>query len=158
MRIIEQYENLREYFLKARPTLPGFKGKNGVNQTERYQRIKNVLTSKTALAYMSFMLHGPCSLSFIVHYQDFNKFVVALQSTEPIIQLLYTKYVKLVKDLLSRFVKNDSFMKQTNLLSKEEIIQVINQEEECKVYHSYFNILDTLFILYIHQYLLLFNF
>ena len=107
---------------------------------------------------MSFMLHGPCSLSFIVHYQDFNKFVVALQSTEPIIQLLYTKYVKLVKDLLSRFVKNDSFVKQAKLLSKEEIIQVINQEEECKVYHSYFNILDTLFILYIHQYLLLFNF
>ena len=105
------------------------------------------------------MVHVHCrSLSFIVHYQDFNKFVVALQSTEPIIQLLYTKYVKLVKDLLSRFVKNDSFVKQANLLSKEEIIQVINQEEECKVYHSYFNILDTLFILYIHQYLLLFNF
>ena len=107
---------------------------------------------------MSFMLHGPCSLSFIVHYQDFKEFVVPLQSTEPNIQLLYTKYVKLVKDLLSRFVKNDSFVKQANLLSKEEIIQVINQEEECKVYHSYFNILDTLFILYIHQYLLLFNF
>ena len=56
-RIIEQYENLNEYFLKTLPTLPGFIGKNGVNQTERYQRIKNVWASKTALAYMSFIVH-----------------------------------------------------------------------------------------------------
>ena len=96
------------------------------------------LTSKTALAYMSFIVHM-C--------QDFKKFVVPLQSTEPKILMLYIKCVKLVKDLLSRFVTNDSFMKQTNLLPKEEIIQAINQEEKCKVYHSYFFIPDTLFIL-----------
>ena len=145
VRIIEQYENLKEYFLKTRPTLPGFKGKNGVNQTERHQRIKNVLTSKTALAYMSFIVHM-C--------QDFKKFVVPLRSTESEIHVLYVKCVKLVKDLLSRFVTNDSFMKQTKLLPKEEIIQAINQEEKCKVYHSYMFIIfvsDTLVILYIHN-------
>ena len=69
VRIIEQYENLKEYFLKTPPTLPGFKGKNEVNQTERYQRIRNVLTSKTALAYMSFIVHVS---------QDCNEFVVPL--------------------------------------------------------------------------------
>ena len=69
VRIIKQYENLKEYFLKTLSTLLGFKGKNGVNQTERYQRIKNVLTSKTALAYMSFIFYG-C--------QDFKEFVVPL--------------------------------------------------------------------------------
>ena len=37
--------------------LPEFKGKNGASQTERYQRIKNVLASKTPLAYMSFIVH-----------------------------------------------------------------------------------------------------
>ena len=63
-----------------------------------------------------------------------------------------------VEDLLLIFVKNDSFMKQTKLLPKEEITQAINQEEKCKVYHSYFYIPDTLFILYIHQYLLCFYF
>ena len=63
-----------------------------------------------------------------------------------------------VEDLLSIFVKNDSFMKQTKLLPKEEITQAINQEEKCKVYHSYFYIPDTLFILYIQQYLLCFYF
>ena len=82
------------------------------------------MTSKTALAYMSFIVHA-C--------QDFKEFVVPLQSTEPKIHVLYTKCVKLVKDLLSRFMKNDSFMKQTELLPKEEIIQTINQEEKCKV-------------------------
>ena len=139
----------RNIFLKTLSTLPGFKGKNRVNQTERYQRIKNVLTSKTALAYMSFIVHM-C--------QDFKKFVVPLRSTEPKIHVLYVKCVKLVKDLLSRFVTNDSFMKQTKLLPKEEIIQAINQEEKCQVYHLYFYIPDTLLILKIHQYLLWFDF
>ena len=40
--------------------LPGFKGKNGVNQTERYQRIKNALTSKAALPCMSSIFQCPC--------------------------------------------------------------------------------------------------
>ena len=66
---IEQYKNLKEYFLKALSTLPGFKGKNEINQTECYQRIKNILTSKTAFAYMSFIVHV-C--------QDFKEFVVSL--------------------------------------------------------------------------------
>ena len=82
VRIVEQYENLKDYFLKTLPTLPGVKGKNRVNQTERYQRIKNVLTSKTALAYMSFIVHM-C--------QDFKKFVVPLESAEPKIHVLYVK-------------------------------------------------------------------
>ena len=120
VRIIEQYENLKEYFLITLPTLLGFKGKNGVSQTERYQRIRNVLTSKAAIAYMSFSVHV-C--------QDFKEFVLPLQSTEPKIHVLYTKCFKLVKDLPSKFVKNDSFMKQTKLLPKEEIIQAINQRK-----------------------------
>ena len=124
MKIIEQYKNFKEYFVKTLPTLPGFKGKNEVHQTELYQRLENVLTSKTALTCKPFIIHV-C--------QDFKEFVVPLQSTEPKIHVLYTKCVKLVKDLLSRFMKNDSFMKQTELLPKEEIIQTINQEEKCKV-------------------------
>ena len=57
IRTIEQYKNLKEYFLKTQLTLPPYKGKNGANQTEHYKRIKNVLTSKTALAYVSFIVH-----------------------------------------------------------------------------------------------------
>ena len=49
--------------------LPELKGKSGVNQTEHYQRIKNVLASKTALAYMLFIVHV-C--------QGFKEFVIPL--------------------------------------------------------------------------------
>ena len=56
VRIIEQYQDLKEYIRKTLPMLPGFKGKNVVNQTERYQIIMNVLTSKAALPYMSFIV------------------------------------------------------------------------------------------------------
>ena len=37
LRIIEQFENLKEYFLNKLPTLSGFNGSNGINKTERYQ-------------------------------------------------------------------------------------------------------------------------
>ena len=50
VRISEQYKNRKVYLLKTLHTLPGFKGKNGVSETELFQKIKNVLTSKTALA------------------------------------------------------------------------------------------------------------
>ena len=116
--VIEQYENLKEYFLKILNMLPGLNRKNEVNQTERYQKIKNVLTSKTALAYISFIVHL-C--------QDFKESVVPWQSKETKIHVLYTKCVKFVKDLLSRFMKNDSFMKQMKM---QEKIQAISQEEK----------------------------
>ena len=92
--------------------LPGFKGKNGINQTELYQRIKIVLTSKTAFAYMSFIV-SVCQricCSFVIHGAK-NPSVV---------------HKEFVQDLLRRFVKNDSFMKQTKVLLKEEIIQIIH--------------------------------
>ena len=116
--------------------MPGFNRKNEVNQTERYQKIKNILTSKTALAYISLIVHL-C--------QDFKESIVPLQSKEPNIHVLYTKCVKFVKYLLSRFVKNDSFMKQMKM---QEKIQAISQEEKCKVYHWYFYIPD-IFLFYI---------
>ena len=73
-------------------------------------------------------------MSFTVHVcQDLKEFVVPLQLPDMKIHVFYTKFVKFVKHLLSRFVKNDSFMKKTKLLPKEEIIQAINQKEKCKV-------------------------
>lgn len=125
VRIIEQYANLKEYFLNKLPTLPAFKGKNGINQTERYQRIKSVLKSQTTLAYMSFIVHV-C--------KDFKEFVIPLQSNEPKIHVLYTKSVKLVKDLLSRFVKSEHFMQGTKLLPVKEIVQAIGNKVKLKVF------------------------
>ena len=36
VRIVEQFENLNEYFIVKLPTLPDFKGKNGIQNTERH--------------------------------------------------------------------------------------------------------------------------
>ena len=95
VRIIEQYENLKEYFLKTLSRLPGFRGKNGVEQTERYQRIKSNLNNPEALAYMSFVLYTA---------QDFKNFVLPLQAEEPKIHILNTKCTGLVKDVLLKFI------------------------------------------------------
>ena len=40
VRIIEQVANLKVYFLEFLPKQPRFKEKNGIQQTERYQRIR----------------------------------------------------------------------------------------------------------------------
>lgn len=57
VRILEQFENLKEYFLVKLPELPGFNGKNGIRQTERYQRIRNALTNPVTKVYMSFVVN-----------------------------------------------------------------------------------------------------
>ena len=75
--------------------LPGFRGKNGVEQTERYQRIKSNLNNPEALAYMSFVLYTA---------QDFKNFVLPLQAEEPKIHILNTKCTGLVKDILLKFI------------------------------------------------------
>ena len=54
VRIIEQIDNIKEYFLVKLPVLPGFKGKNGIRESKRYQRIKNALTNPATKVYMSF--------------------------------------------------------------------------------------------------------
>ena len=42
LRIMEQFINLREYFLKLLATRKGFNGKSVIAASERYIRIKNV--------------------------------------------------------------------------------------------------------------------
>ena len=43
VRILEQWANLTEYFLKFIPKQPNFKSKNGLKENKRYQRIKEKL-------------------------------------------------------------------------------------------------------------------
>ena len=46
VRLMEQWENLSEYFLRKVSTLPGFTGSKGISSTARYVRIKGYLQSK----------------------------------------------------------------------------------------------------------------
>ena len=57
VRIIKQFDNIKEYFLVKLPILPVFKGKNGIRESERYQWIKNALTNPETKVYMSFVIN-----------------------------------------------------------------------------------------------------
>ena len=57
VRIMEQFENLKEYFLVKLPSMPGFNGKNGIRETENYQRIRKAFNEPKTKIYMSFVIN-----------------------------------------------------------------------------------------------------
>ena len=95
LRVMEQMDNLKLYFLTKLPTLAGFKGKKGVGSTERYQRIKKMLNNDLLLPCMSFVVYT----SLI-----FKPFVLLFQKEEPMIHMLFPQMKKLLQDLLVKFV------------------------------------------------------
>ena len=98
VKLIEQFLNLVEYFLKTLPQLPGFYGKHGISLNARYTRIKTYLTDPKVLILMHFV----ASVA-----QDFQKFLKPLQKLEPMIHMLHPKCM----DLLVRFMKPETLFK-----------------------------------------------
>ena len=76
VRILEQMENFRKYFLKEIPKRKGFNQKNGLVNNDRYERIASVLKDPKAEIYMSFVVYIS---------QSFNRFLKPLQTSLPII-------------------------------------------------------------------------
>ena len=125
VRIVEQFKNLKEYFLVKLPSLPGFTGKNGIRETDRYQRIRKALTDPKTKIYMSFIINLA---------QNFKDFILPLQSVEPKIHLLYDKSTKLISDVALRFIdKEKIFNANGKLLPKDDLLQVIKDKENHKV-------------------------
>ena len=117
-RIIEQFDNLKEYFLVKLPTLPGYKDKNGIRESERYQKIKNALTNPATKVYMSFVIN-------VAH--NFKEFVMPLQSAEPKIHILIT-------DIALRFIdKSKIYDSKVTLLNTDELFKFIKNKENHKV-------------------------
>ena len=116
VRIIEQFENIRTYFLVELPKLPGFKGK-GIGSTERYKRINSLLNNKDLL---------PCMTFVVFVSQDFRKFMLPLQTSAPMIHVLHSMEMKLIQNLISKFldpkyIKNEE---QTQFLSVKHTKQL----------------------------------
>ena len=101
LRVLQQMDNIKLYFITVLPTKSGFNGKKGVGSTERYQRIKKMLENELLLPCMSFVVFA----SLI-----FKPFVLLFQKEEPMVHLLYLQMKKLVQDLfikyLDKVVKN----------------------------------------------------
>ena len=107
------------------PTLPRFKGKNGIRESKRYQRIKNALTNPVTKVYMSFVIN-------VVH--NFKEFMMLLQSAEPKIHILHYKCTKLITDIALRFIdKSKIYNSKGTLLNTDELLKVIKNKENHKV-------------------------
>ena len=95
VRIMEQFPNIKTYFLNELPKTAAFKGGKGVGNTKRYKRIADCLKDSSLMSFMAFVV-------FVA--QDFKKFLVPLQTNAPMIHVLHSMEVKLVHSLMSKFI------------------------------------------------------
>lgn len=117
VRIIEQFDNIKVYFLDELPKSKGFSYKQGIGNTPRYKRIASFLNDRCLLVYMSFIV-------FIS--QDFRQFLLPLQTSSPMIHVLHSMQMKLIQNLLSKFIDPKYFKSSDGkkLLPAKEIVEL----------------------------------
>ena len=94
LRTLEQYENLKEYFLVKLPKEDSFR--RNILPTDRYRYIRDSLNDKTTEGYIAFA-------AFVS--QEFESFLIPFQSSEPMIHLLYPEMCKFLTGLLQKFIR-----------------------------------------------------
>ena len=120
LRCLEQWPNLKEYFLNFLPRQKNFKSE--ISKTQRYIRIKTALTEPLTEAYISFV-------AFVAH--DFESFLLPFQSGEPMIHLLHPAMCKLLHSLQSKFIRKKFLPDDTN----DCIAIDVNKKENIKYLH-----------------------
>ena len=108
VRILEQWENLTEYFLNFLPKQPNFRSKNGLQENKRYQRIKEKLEDELTQPYLAF-------IAFVS--QDFESFLVQFSKRCAINSFTLPKVEELVFNLMTKFVKKDKMYENADDLS-----------------------------------------
>lgn len=77
-RTVEQWSNLKQYFLEYLPTEENFT--KDIETTQRYQNVRKYLTSDLS----------PLYLHFAIHVTDiFEGYLTLLQSSKPLVHVLY---------------------------------------------------------------------
>ena len=120
VKLIEQLNNLKEYFLTSLPKLLGFNGKTGIASTGRYKRIKGYLLDENVLILMPFVVSVA---------QEFHSLMKPLQKTEPMIHVLHPKCMHLFQMLLLRFMKPETFLKANKLIGVNEMVELCVSNE-----------------------------
>ena len=129
IKLLDQFQNLKTYFLQTLPSEKGFNYKNGVGNSDRYKSIKKALTNKKLQAIMA-------AVAYIA--QDFKAFVVPLQAAKLMIPVLYFKFRRLLQDLLSKFLNDDAYMSKGKLVSMRKITQInLSSSKNLKVLMIY---------------------
>ena len=95
VRLIEQYDNLKEYFLTFLPTTSSFKA--SVKNSSRYENICKMLKDVTTLSFLSFVAYFAT---------DFESFLTKFQSMKPLIHTLYEEMGTLLWNIMAKFVKS----------------------------------------------------
>ena len=98
VQLLEQFESLKRFFLEFLPTTSTLK--RIVKETDPYKR-----TVELTVPYTSFD-------AFIAN--DFEHFLIKFQSLAPRIYLLYTEMVRLIKTVMSKFVKSRLLVDEMN--------------------------------------------
>ena len=129
MRIFEQLQNLKVYFLETITKDLSFKGKNGVGASAKYLPIKKLLTSKKLPVIMTAVIYVA---------QVFKAFTIPLQTTQPMITVLFPKMQKLLQGLLAIFMKDVVLTKKKNILPIQKIRKInltdhSNQNAKCNL-------------------------
>ena len=114
LRCLEQWPNLKEYFLTYLPRQKNFK--HDIQNTQRYTRIKTALTNPLMEAYVAFC-------AFIAH--DFESFLIPFQTSEPMIHLLHPSLSNLLFKLQRKFIRKN---KLSSDLSENIYIDVDNMK------------------------------
>lgn len=99
-RVIDQWTNLEEYFLRYLPK----NIKSSINK-HRYSSIKTFLQTPINLIYLNFLV-------FLSH-NIFGQILLWFQSTQPLIHLLYDECEQLIRRLFSHFIHEDLIKNKT---------------------------------------------
>ena len=122
VRVLEQWDNLCEYFLTFLPTQKSFKRE--ILPTMLYKRIKAVLENTTTQAYISFC-------SYVA--QDFENFLQTFQENEPMIHMLYPEIYKLLTNLMSKFIQKNILLQNSQENVGIDVLKVDNHKSKKNV-------------------------
>lgn len=117
-RIVDQWSNLKDYFLDFLPKQKNFA--KDVESTKRYQNIRKHLLSNLSLMYMH----------FAIHITDiFEGYLTLLQSSKPIIHILYSAIGDLLFGVMTNFVKSASLIDSNKVKKDAQGLGVVNVKE-----------------------------
>ena len=94
---LEQWDNLKEYFINYLSKTDTFKSK--VKDTKRYKRILDFLKCPTSKASL-------CFITYIAH--EFEDYLIKMQSNEPMIHTMFDKMSSLLYNLMRKFLIRSS--------------------------------------------------
>ena len=107
LRILEQWENINEYFLKYLPKQDNFNSQ--IKSSSRYKRIVTFLKNPTSKAEL-------CFIAFVAH--DFEDYLSKMQTSEPMIHCMYQRISSLIFNLMKKFVTHAAITETVDGTSK----------------------------------------